>query len=383
MIQYPKMTKQLRFFVFAALISLSMLLSACTGRGIVESWPGITVPKDSQTVYIADGSQIYMVDLGNGAETGRYPAQPASKETFYAPPVVTADGNLLEGSYNFTFYSIKPGVDQPNWTFTEAKDRYIASPLIVNDLVLAPSADGRLYALQVQTGKKVWEFIAEHALWSRPATDGKLIYLASTDHHVYALNPDNGQQVWKSDDLGGQIVATPVLGAQGVLYTAIFGAKTDDPARTSQLIALDTQTGHKNWNMPVSGWVWASPLFNDGTLYFGDSAGYFYAVNADNGNLVWKYPASGTPKPSTSILGAPAVIGDKVYFGSEAGTLTILNRADGTSPVEKTIGGQIYSDLVVTGDVILMAPINFKDAILVAVDPDGNLKWQFLPAAKK
>lgn len=360
---------------------MSVLLSACSGQAS-ESWPGITVGPDGQTVYVSYSSHVYQVNLANGSEIGRFPLEPKGKTTFYAPPAVTEDGNLLLGGYDFVFYSVKPGSEQANWIFDEAKDRYVGGALIEGDLVFAPSADGHLFALRRSTGEKVWEFLAEHALWGRPAFDGERLYVASMDHHVYALDPDTGEEIWKTEDLGGQIVTRPTISEDGRLFTTTQGSKTDDPSVSSQLVALDSATGSKLWNTPVAGWVWASPLLVDGVLYFGDSAGYFYAVDVEQGNLLWKYPASGEPKAKSSITGSPVAVEDKIFFGSEAGIITILNRSDGTSPQEIVVGGQIFSSLVDTGEAILFAPINYDEGILVAMNYDGTIKWKFLPAKK-
>lgn len=377
------MTKKPRILFFALLLALSVLLSACSGQ-VAESWPGITVVPEGEpnggTAFVAYTGQIYQVNLENGAEISRYPAEPDGKINFYAPPAVATDGNLLVGGYNFVFYKVQPGNGDPIWSFDDARDRYIAKPLAMGDLVYAPSADNRLYALRQQDGSLAWTFTAGHSLWSETVTDGELLFQASMDHFVYGLDPATGDQVWKSEDLGGPVVATPALSSEGVLYTAIFGSKTDDPARTSQFVALDTANGKTLWKLPLTGWVWASPLLYEDALYFGDTAGYFYAVNASDGKLLWKYPQSGAPSAKTSILGAAAVVDDKVYFGSEAGVITILNRADGTTPQEITIGGQIYSGLVAAGDVILFAPIQYDEAILAALNPDGTIRWKFLPA---
>jgi outer membrane protein assembly factor BamB len=373
------MTKHSRIFVFISLMIMSVLVSACTGAAPVESWPGITVLEDGGEAYVSFTNQIYRVDLQNGAETWRFAADPEPKVNFYAPPAISEDGNLLVGTYNFLFYNINPEANPPVvWSFSEAKDRYIASPLIMGDLVYAPSADGYLYALRLQDGGKAKEFKAEHSLWSTPVTDGENLIVASMDHHVYSLDPVTLQPVWESDDLGGPIVAAPALSPEGILYTGIFGSKTEEPSRASRLIALDSANGKELWSVPMHGWVWSTPLLVDGVLYLGDTEGYFYAVDAQQGKLLWTYPQV-EPAAKTSILGAPAVIGDKVYFGNEAGVVTILNRADGTGPLEIAVGGQIYSNLVVTGDTILFAPVNYEEAILVAMNPDGTIRWKFLP----
>jgi outer membrane protein assembly factor BamB len=43
----------------------------------------------------------------------------------------------------------------------------------------------------------------------------------------------------------------------------------------------------KEYLAPTSGWVWGGPALKDGTLYFGDLNGTFYAMDAANGKVVW------------------------------------------------------------------------------------------------
>ena len=351
----------------------------------MESWPGLTYDAASDTIFVSYSTEVYQLNPATGAELWRYPKEPNSKTQFYAPPVVAENGDVLIGGYDHVFYSLKPGSDQPNWTFNGAKDRFIAGALVANDLVYAPSADNHLYALNLADGSKRWEFVSDHALWATPVVVGDLLYLAATDHHVYALNPLNGELVWETDDLGGQMVAPPRISVDGsMLYVSTFGSKTDDPERTSQLIALDAKTGAEVWKLPISGWVWATPLLEDGTLYFGDTVGFFYRVDSAQGSLRWKYPQSGAPKPKTGILGAPVALNGTMYFGNEAGALVTLDGATGNplgekNPWEAGKTTQIFASLLAVNDMILIAPMNYESALLIAVDADGNLRWTFLP----
>jgi len=378
--------KHHRFLLVLTVLAAAVLLSAC-GSAPAESWPGVTLDAESQTAYVAHGTHLYQVNVTNGQEVWRFPTE-AGRTNFYAPPLHTDNGELLVGGYDHLFYSIKPGSEQPNWTFTGAADRYVGKPLVMGETVFAPSADNHLYALGLQDGVKRWDFAAGHSLWAAPVADSDVLYQASMDHHVYALNVQDGSVAWDSGDLGGQIVAAPAVHSNGSrLYTAIFGSKVDDPARSSQLIALDAATGKVAWNLPIAGWVWATPALHEDTLYFGDTAGYFYAVDAQQGQLRWKYPQSGEPKSQTGILGAPAIAGERVYFGTEAGMLTALNLADGSmlwekGPWDQGKTGQIYASLHSADNLILIAPTNYDNGILMAVDLDGNFKWQFLPARK-
>lgn len=369
--------KKSRVTIFVVLALLSVFLTACSGA-VAESWPGVAVVGDS--IYVSNATQIYQIGLADGLEKWRFPAEPDNKINFYAPVVLSQDDQLLVGSYNHVFYSIQPGGGQTNWSFADAKDRYITKALVTGDQIFVGSADSNLYSLGLN-GSLRWQFVTGHAIWGAPVSDGKAIYVASMDHYIYALDPQSGDLIWKTEDLGGQLVAQPALSDSGVLYIGAFGSNSDSPERSSRFVAVDSSTGKILWSTPTRGWVWSTPLLHEDVLYFGDNEGFVYAVNAQTGEILWRQ------QPDTSanraIIGAPVILGDRLYFGSKAGLLHILNPADGSALFQaKTIGGQIYADLVLADQAILIAPTGLENKLLLAVNSDGNEQWSFFPAKK-
>ncbi len=139
----------------------AVLLSACAGgaaRG--SSWPGLAASGD--VVYLADGPLVYAVSLKDGKELWHYPEKGGSKQVFYSTPVVTADGLVVVGSAgsDHSLIAINPNDINPEtkspveaWTFTEAKDHWVAAPLIIDNLLFAPNADGNLYVLDLSDGR--------------------------------------------------------------------------------------------------------------------------------------------------------------------------------------------------------------------------------------
>ncbi len=363
------------FFLFFLLASL---LTACGGGQVVESWHGLSTSTDGTTVYLAGGPQIYAIDPATGAEKPRIPAEANNKITFYSVPLQLEDGSLVAGSYNHSLYRINPANSQaPVWVFSQAKDRYIATPVLAGDTILAPSADNTLYALSLD-GKLKWTFQAEHSLWASPVVDNDRIYQASIDHHIYALRLDNGQLIWKTEDLGGELVAQPAFSPEGTLYVGTLGSKTDDAAKGSKLVAISTEDGRQTWSMPTKGWVWATTLV-DNILYFGDQEGYIYAIDPQGQKTVWKVQPD--TSENRSIVGAPLVTEDTIYIANKAGTLYALDRTSGSQRWMQPIGGQIYASPIAAGDSILVAPMNF-DSLVVAVDSNGARRWAFTPAKK-
>jgi outer membrane protein assembly factor BamB len=359
------------------LVFFSLFLAACSG-GAVESWPGVAVVNDS--IYLSNGVQIYQVDPSNGLEKWRFPAEANNKVNYFAPVLLSQDDQLLVGSYDHNFYSIQPGGVQTNWSFEEAEDRYISEALLLGDTIFAGSADGNLYALDLN-GNLRWSFETEHAIWGSPVSNGEVIYVASMDHYIYALDPQSGDLIWKTEDLGGQLVAQPALSPNGVLYIGAFGSRTDNVDRSSRLVAVDASNGEILWSTPTRGWVWSTPLLNEDVLYFGDNEGFVYALNAQTGDVLWQIQPDSSA--NRAIIGAPVILGDQLYIGSKAGLLHILSLADGAPTAQpKTIGGEIYADLVLVDQEILITPINLENKALLAVDSNGIEQWSFFPEKK-
>jgi len=339
---------------------VSILLSGCSTGLMPASWPGITA--DAETAYVAAGPQVYAVKLSNGSELWRFPEKPSSQKPYFAAPALTPDGQLIVGGFDTVLYSLDPADGAINWTFEGSRDRWIGSVLVANDLIYAPSADYKLYALNLE-GELQWTFQAGQALWAAPVSDGERVYLTSLDHQVYALNARTGEKIWAAP-LDGAVLGTPALGLDGTLYVGTFGGT---------MFALDAASGEARWQVPSSGWIWGGAALDADNLYFGCADGEFYSFTLADGRKNWQL------QPNGPILGSPLVVGDLVMFGTESGSLYTVDRQGKTN--EMTIGGKLYGTPVMAGDLILVAPVE-ADNILIALDLNGVRQWAFTPAKK-
>lgn len=353
----------LLFFIF---VLLAALLSACAGGAYYgsSSWPGVTATEE--VVFLANGPQVYAIQLSNGAEIWRFPEKPNNAVTFYAAPVLTPDGQLLVAGYDKKLYSLNPASGAVNWTFEGAKNRYIASPLVAQETIFAPSADGKLYALDLH-GKVLWTFKTDKPLWATPVadTDCQCLFLPSMDHHVYAIEAAKGNLIWKSPDLGGAIVGSPAYGEDDTIFVGTFG---------KEVLALNAKNGVVRWRFATTNWVWSGPILADGRLYVGDMAGYFYAVAADTGALVWQFEADGP------IASSPLVLNGQIYFTTETGSLYAFT-PEGNTVWTRVIGKGLYAAPVAAGESILVAPLQ-GDFMLTSLTLKGDQQWHFTPEKK-
>jgi len=252
-------------------------------------------------------------------------------------------------------------------TFTEASDRYIGSPVIVGDLVLAPNADGNLYALDLLSGDLEWAYAASegNALWSTPLIDGDHAYLTSLDHELYCIDIRDGSECWKQN-LGGAIASTPALYGD-VLLTGTFG---------SEFYAVSLEDGAVLWSIETQNWVWGTPAVAGTQAFFGDLSGTLYAIDLENeGAELWNQPLDG------AITARVVVDEENVYAYTDSGSVYAFEQASGVPvwPRTTTIDGKLNADAVLR-DGSLLIPATGNDCLLFAVDTEaGSLRCEFQP----
>jgi outer membrane protein assembly factor BamB len=350
--------------ILISLIALAALvLSACSGSPAANNWHGLAA--DAERAYISSGTFVYAVDLKTGKEVWRYPAEANSKLLFYAPPVLTADGQLLIGSAGSThpFVSLDPATGKEKWTeaFSKGKGAWLASPLVLGEKIYAPNTDGFLYILDMNGKEAADPIELGGALWAAPSTDGKMLYVTSLDHHFHIIDVASGA-VADPINLGGATPSSAVIGSDGV-YVGSFASTVEfvQPNGKHKVIAT------------AKNWIWGSPVVDNGTLYYADLDGKIYSFDLANGRQNWD-----AVQPDGPIVANLLIVGDQIYAATEAGTFVALDR-EGKTVWEKTIGAKIYTTPVLSGDLILVAPYQ-GEFVLAAYDLQGKQAWTFTPA---
>ena len=355
-----------RFVLLAALVLLATLLSACGGTPAAATWPGLAA--DQNAAYLTNGSIVYAVRIKDGQELWRFPEKPSTKLIFYSNPVFTSDGQLLIGSSgtDHTLFLIDPETGKDTWSFSDAADHWVASPLVVDEMIYAPNADGYLYVFDLAkdgNNKLVTKVERGGKLWSQPVSDETFLYVPSLDHHLHAVNIQTYEIEWVAD-LDGAITGVPAL-SDGQLYIGTFGKTIN---------AIDTSNGEITWSTPTESWIWGGPLLDNGILYFGDLEGNFYAINAADGT-----PAADSTKPDAAILPTPIILNGQIIFVSESGNVYSLVPGENALSIER-LDGKIYTAAVASGNLIIIAPFQSEAQILlVALDADGKIAWSFTP----
>ncbi len=178
-----------------------------------------------------------------------------------------------------------------------------SSPVVVNGLVYAASADRRVYAIDESTGRVRWAFRTGGEIKHSPSLARNRVYVGNYAAEVFSLDARTGRKIWRralGGVLGDRIYASiPV--ANGIAYVVTV---------RGHVYALDARTGDTRWQASIPGYAYATPAVSDGRVFIGNYPGTVYAFNAKNGRSLWREDLGGT------ISGSPTVIGDVVYVSS-------------------------------------------------------------------
>jgi outer membrane protein assembly factor BamB len=172
-----------------------------------------------------------------------------------------------------------------------------------------------------------------------------------------------GQTSGKTSNLGIQVSNE----WRGFGYDSLHGAFEPNDLQFSNHVSAVLQDFLANaWTYPdgynpttgkmgPGGPISSTPAYNKGTLYFGDDAGTFTALNVHTGAPVWTYSAG------AAIDSSPAIVGPNVVFGTGADKVVALNSATGAAAWSAT-----------TTSAVASAPANAQGVVLVGTD-DGTV----------
>jgi polyvinyl alcohol dehydrogenase (cytochrome) len=223
----------------------------------------------------------------------------ASGSAVYVTFVIVSQGNNIAQVNGLTVLSAHDG--KPLWRYGSSEES-VDRLQLANDRVYVVVAhmgfglDERLVALDASTGKERWRFpqMAEVGLRALGEANG-LFYLLSDENGpvdgpdtFYALAADTGSVQWRtptSDTLIGSLPdgAGPYGAADaGMVYA--LNPKTGAILWQAQAAS---QGSLKQGHLVLAKVAAAAP----GLVYLERSFDGFYALNADNGALVWRLPA--------------------------------------------------------------------------------------------
>jgi outer membrane protein assembly factor BamB len=267
-----------------------------------------------------------------GKEVFSTPGTGAHSKNSHASPTPITDGQRVYthfGHYGTAALDLQGNI---LWTNTSLKYSSVhgngGSPALVGD-VLVFSCDGArdpfVVGLDKATGRIQWRTPRNTTSkrtfsFSTPlviSVGGKSQVISPTSGAVMAYDPSNGKEIWRVRyPEGYSVVPRPVFGHGMVFLSTAFDQPIVYAIRPDG--QGDVTETHVAWTIARGGPKTPSPLLVGNELYFVSDAGIMTCAEAKTGKVHWQERVGGNYSAS------PVSAGGNIYVTSEEGVTTVL-----------------------------------------------------------
>ena len=241
-------------------------------------------------------------------------------------------------------------------------------------------SDGKLYALDANTGNIKWTFQTGGAITNSPTIVGNLVIFGSNDRNLYAVNTNTGLMYWRfstgSSGVGENIEVSPAVNLSTVYFSCSNG----------KLYAIDTTTQTiSGVVIPTQKWVSVNgssrssgPTIDNGLVFSSASDKTISAFAAQTGLRKWQYTLD-----DLSSLSNAVVLNNTVYAFAQNSSLYALNATTGNllwkTLLDPGFTGAIYGSPTIWNGTLYVPSTNSGGAVtnqICAVNiTTGAIKW--------
>lgn len=277
------------------------------------------------------------------SNTGDQPVQVLAEARFHAVGLDLASGRIV---HDIELFKVR----DPQWV--HAQNSYASpSPVLAGHHLYAHFGSFGTAALDTRTGQVDWvwqeiQVMHENGPGSSPViwNDLLLFHLDGSDsQQIVALHRSTGQLAWSTPRTGKMGDHPQVRKAYGTPLILTFENQPEALSVAADwLYSYDPATGRELWKLPYGGLGFSNvprPVYGHGFLYIltGFMRPEVLAVRYDGtapATIAWRY------NRGVSLTPSPILVGDELYFISDAGgLLTCLNAHTGERHYQERLGG--------------------------------------------
>lgn len=255
--------------------------------------------------------------------------QRAVSSEVIAPPV-GADGVTVVRSGDGRFFAFDSNSGKRLWNYDSAVPRLSvrgeSMPMVSDGLLISGTDDGKLVALTLQNGKLAWDQTVQLPTGrteierlvdvdANLAISGGNVFAASYGGQLAGLSVNGGRLLWKRN-LGSDAGLAAQNGT--VFVTNLHG----------DVLALDANTGNTLWKQDaLHDRGVTQPVVDGPWVVVADRFGYMHWLSMDNGHIVGRLEAD-----DRGIQTPPLVMGDRLFVLSMAGRLSAISAKPAGKP---------------------------------------------------
>ena len=241
-----------------------------------------------------------------------------------------ANGAVYAITLTNSAYSLDAATGEINWSHTGIQEVAglvgASSPAVDGSTIIVPYTSGELFGLLAETGRVLWaDSLAGFSrvdqtnqlahIRGQPVVADGTVYAISNSGRMSAIDIRRGLRVWDSG-VGG--TETPWLAGDFLFVVS----------NTWQVIAVSKRDGLIRWATPLERWEdpedtedlinWVGPVVASGRLLLASSTGQLLALNPSNGEVI------GSTDLGSGVAAPPAIANGALFIINRNGNLLAL-----------------------------------------------------------
>ena len=178
------------------------------------------------------------------------------------------------------------------WTFKVEKGAFEASAAIERDRVFVADLDGEVFALDLKTGKKLWEYATESGFIASPTLYDKKVLIGDYDGRFYCLDADTGKALWVFE-------TNLEIDAAASVYEGKILVGSQD----ATLYCLDAESGKVVWQHEIADQIRCTPTIADHRVFVAGCDGYLHIIDLRSGEETGKVEIGGPTGVPPAVAG--------------------------------------------------------------------------------
>lgn len=340
---------------FRQKLNVITLWSKNTGRGADNQYLKLAPVIVNQRLYIASSDgELSAIDATNGQSIWSF-----DTDINITGGPGFGENTILVGTDEGEVVSYTADSGKEIWR-AQVSSEILSPPQRAEGIVIVRTLDGKLFALNGDDGKRLWIYdrtVPSLTLrgTSTPVINNGVVIAGFDGGRLAALELHTGKLMWEARiatakgrselDRMVDIDSEPLI-IEGVIYVTSF---------QGNMTAVQLETGRILWTRDISSYAGFSA--DEKNIYVTDANSYIWAFDRFSGTSVWKQE-----KLKSRAITAPASIGDYIVVGDFEGYLHWMSK----------FSGDFVARTKLSNKRIIVAPV-VVGKLLYAVGSRGKL----------
>jgi len=246
-----------------------------------------------------------------------------------------------------TLFALNEQTGEKIWE-RKSEAGFVAAPLVIAEkeksYLLVGDQDGVFYGIDALTGKEIWRFSCNGKITSSASyfrhNNELFVVFGSYDFKFYCLNAANGEKLWIVET-ENFINGTPALSDT----TLVFGGCD------SFLRIIELSTGELRHSVNLKSYLPSSPVLIGNISWVANYSGSVFSVDVATGNIIWEYHDE-----NNGAFVAPLAVNQSfVIAAAQQGSVHVIERATGKRKYVLEVNGRISSGPIIDDNNLLIA----------------------------